>query len=64
MDGVSLVAPRVKHLPTMRETQIRSLGLSRMDAKSLRLCLTLCNPMDYSPPGSSVCGILQARVLE
>ena len=27
-------------------------------------CATLCNPMDYSPPGSSVHGILQARVLE
>ena len=27
-------------------------------------CLTLCNPMDCSPPGSSVYGILQARILE
>ena len=27
-------------------------------------CLTLCNPMDYSPGGSSVHGILQARILE
>ena len=27
-------------------------------------CSTLCNPMDCSPPGSSVCGILQARILE
>ena len=26
--------------------------------------LTLCDPMDYSPPGSSVCGILQAGTLE
>ena len=26
--------------------------------------LTLCNPMDYSPPGSSIHGILQARILE
>ena len=29
-----------------------------------QLCLTLCNPMDYSPPGSSVHGILQIRILE
>ena len=29
-----------------------------------QLCLTLCNPMDYSPPVSSVHGILQASVLE
>ena len=27
-------------------------------------CLTLCDPMNYSPPGSSVHGILQARILE
>ena len=27
-------------------------------------CLTLCNPMDCSPPGSSVHGILQERILE
>ena len=26
-------------------------------------CLTLCNPLGYSPPGSSVQGILQARIL-
>ena len=29
-----------------------------------RLCLTPCDPMDYSLPGSSVHGILQARILE
>ena len=29
-----------------------------------QLCLTLCNPMDCSLPGSSVHGIFQARVLE
>ena len=28
------------------------------------LCSTLCNPMDCSPSGSSVCGSLQARILE
>ena len=28
------------------------------------LCVPLCDPMDYSPPGSSVHGILQARILE
>ena len=36
----------------------------KMCAKLLQLCLTLCNSMDCSPPGSSVCGILQARILE
>ena len=33
-------------------------------AKPLKLCLALCDPIDGSPPGSPVPGILQARVLE
>ena len=33
-------------------------------ARSLQSCPTLCDPMDPSPPGSSVHGIFQARVLE
>ena len=33
-------------------------------AKLLQSCLTLYDPMDCSPPGSSVHGILQARILE
>ena len=32
-------------------------------AKALQLCLTLCNPMDYSLPGSSVYRIIQGRIL-
>ena len=35
-----------------------------MCAKSLQLCPTLCDPMDCSPPGSSIHRILQARILE
>ena len=33
-------------------------------AKSLQSCPTLCNPIDGSPPGSAIPGILQARTLE
>ena len=33
-------------------------------AKSLQLCPTLCDSMDSSPPGSTVSGILQAKILE
>ena len=33
-------------------------------AKSLQSCLTLCNPIDGSPPGFPVPGILQARTLQ
>ena len=38
--------------------------LSVLCVKSLRLCPTLCDPMDYNAQGSSVHGILHARVLE
>ena len=33
-------------------------------AKSLQSCLTLCDPIDGSPPGSAILGILQGRTLE
>ena len=35
-----------------------------LSTKSLQSCLTLCDPIDGSPPGSPVPGILQARTLE
>ena len=44
------------------------LDLSRLKIslaiKYTQLCLTLCDPIDSSPPGSSVHGISQARILE
>ena len=36
----------------------------KSESEVAQLCPTLCNPMDCSPPGSSVHGIFQARVLE
>ena len=39
-------------------------GFACVCAKSLQLCLTLCNAMDCSSPGSSVHGLLQGRILE
>ena len=42
----------------------RPKGNPAAAAKSLQSCPTLCNPVDSSPPGSSVPGILQARRLE
>ena len=46
----------------------RTLGIypksCPLSAKWLHLCPTLCDPMDCSPPGSSVHGIFQARILE
>ena len=38
--------------------------LAAAAAKSLQSCSTLCDPIDGSPPGSPICGILQARTLE
>ena len=34
------------------------------ESEVVQLCPTLCDPMDCSPPGSSVHGIFQARILE
>ena len=45
---------RFKELPTVATAA----------AKLLQSCLTLCNPIEGSPPGSPVPGILQARTLE
>ena len=39
-------------------------GSMCVHAQSLQSCLTLCDPMDCRPPGSSVRGILWARILE
>ena len=43
---------------------INNLIYADAAAKSLQSCLTLCDPIDGSAPGSSVPGILQARTLE
>ena len=40
------------------------LSIAAAAAKSLQSCPTLCDPIDGSPPGSPVPGILQARTLE
>ena len=43
---------------------IMAVAVAAAAAKSLQSCLTLCDPIDGSPPGSPVPGILQARTLE
>ena len=42
----------------------RALSLVRVRVQSDQSCLTLCDPVDHSPPGSSVRGILQAWILK
>ena len=51
---------------TPPHVQIKFKGVKVRCCSSLvvKLCLTLCNPMDCSPPGSPVCGIFPARILE
>ena len=49
--------------PTVQEHSLFSAAAAAA-AKSLQLCPTLCDPIDSSPPGSPVPGILQVRALE
>ena len=46
------------------ERSLTSFAAAAAAAKSLQSCPTLCDPIDGSPPGSPVPGILQARTLE
>ena len=46
------------------ELKIKRSEKTAAAAKSLQPCPTLCDPIDGSPPGSPVPGILQARTLE
>ena len=58
-----LIATQVSHF-TSGIWRMHSNTAAAAAAKSLQSCPTLCNPIDGSPPGSSVPGILQARILE
>ena len=56
-----------RHSDQLTEKGIRGqicLAAAAAAAASLQLCPTLCDPIDGSPPGSPVPGILQARTLE
>ena len=56
--GTNSSLSHVHHIP------LASLDSAAAAAKSLQSCPTLCDPIDGSPPGSPVPGILQARTLE
>ena len=57
----SMRSQRVRHDWSMH---MEYKGVYAVAAKSLQSCLTVCDPIDGSPPGSPVPGILQARTLE
>ena len=62
---IKLLSKRLFLFPDERDqSSTELLWLEAAAAKSLQPCLTLCDPIDGSPPGSSIPGILQARVLE
>ena len=52
------------HWTTWEALENRYKYVAAAAAKSLQSCLTLCDPIDGSPPGSPIPGILQARTLE
>ena len=62
--GIELASPafQADSLPT--ELPGKLVRLNAAAAKSLQSCPTLCDPVDSSPPGSPVPGILQVRTLE
>ena len=51
-------------LQSVGSQRVRHDWAAAAAAKSLQSCPTLCDPIDSSPPGSAVPGILQARILE
>ena len=62
---IVLQSQRVKKYAILFDTVNSSItAAAAAAAKSLQSCPTLCDPMDGSPPGSPVPGILQARTLE
>ena len=60
LDSCRHIAFQEKHINVYLETMASAAAA----AKSLQSCPTLCDPIDGSPPGSPIPGILQVRTLE
>ena len=60
----SLVAQLEKNVPTIQETQVQSLGWEDSLEKEMTTHSSLENPVHYILPGSSLQGILQARIVK
>ena len=67
-EAASELGERMEHGPRMfilpGPFPLRGSGLAPLVITLSQSCLTLCDPMDHSPQGSSVHEILQARILE
>ena len=64
--GTEFADTSILDSPTSKILRNKHLILNHLcvHTKSLHLCLTPCDPKGYSPPGSSVHGLLRARILE
>ena len=56
--------PEMYRWPQAHEKMVSVTNFAAAAARSLQSCPTLCDPIDNSPPGFPVPGILQARTLE
>ena len=65
-EGITGVTYNPISLTVLRDSRLQrcSTAAAAAAAKLLQSCLTLCNPIDVSPPGCPVPGILQARILD
>jgi len=59
-----LLIIRTTQIKTTMRFYLTPIRMAAAAAESLQSCPTLCDPIDGSPPGSPVPGILQARTLE
>ena len=59
-----IVVMKLKVLYSRQRFALLDVKMCCAAAKLLQMCPTLCNPIDSSPPGSSVPGIPQARTME
>ena len=67
MRGGAITVMSLMVLPPIKRRHVRvptPAPQKLSEVKVTQSCLTLCDPMDCSPPGSSIHGILQARILE
>ena len=63
-DSMDVSLDELRELVKNREALAKHAAAAAAAAKLLQLCLTLCDPIDGSPPGAPIPGILQARTLE